>query len=228
MAEAGIADALRARYEIQRELGAGGMARVYLASDLRHERKVAIKILRPELAAVVGAERFVREIRTIATLQHPHILGLIDSGEVNGTAYYVMPLVEGESLRDRLQREKQLPIVDAVRIATEIAAALDYAHGQRLDPVGGLQHGVALGRELRCRVTRTPSCWELGGRLSPREEGRAGRISGPSGDGLSPAEGSARRHGGSQDVLCRGVLRRTHHAWPGICPAPRVRPAGQR
>ncbi|MBA2291747.1 MAG: protein kinase, partial [Gemmatimonadales bacterium] len=106
----------------------GGMATVYLAHDVKHDRKVAIKVLRPELAAVIGAERFLREIKTIATLQHPHILGLIDSGEVNGTAYYVMPYVEGESLRDRLQREKQLPINDAVRLATEVAGALDYAH----------------------------------------------------------------------------------------------------
>jgi eukaryotic-like serine/threonine-protein kinase len=120
--------ALADRYRIERELGQGGMATVYLAHDLRHERKVAIKVLRPDLAAVIGAERFVREIRTIAALQHPHILGLIDSGEVQGTAYYVMPFVEGESLRDRLVREKQLPVADAVRIATEIASALDYAH----------------------------------------------------------------------------------------------------
>ena len=102
--------ALADRYRIERELGAGGMATVYLAHDLRHDRKVAIKVLRPELAAVIGAGRFLREIKTIATLQHPHILGLIDSGEVNGTAYYVMPFVEGESLRDRLNREKQLPM----------------------------------------------------------------------------------------------------------------------
>ena len=89
--------ALADRYRIERELGQGGMATVYLAEDLQHDRKVAIKVLRPELAAVIGAERFLREIKTIATLQHPHILGLIDSGEVNGTAYYVMPFVEGES-----------------------------------------------------------------------------------------------------------------------------------
>ncbi|MEO8636585.1 MAG: protein kinase [Gemmatimonadales bacterium] len=120
--------ALADRYRLERELGAGGMATVYLAQDLKHDRKVAIKVLRPELAAVIGAERFLREIKTIATLQHPHILGLIDSGEVNGTAYYVMPFVEGESLRDRLNREKQLPVADAVRIATEVAGALDYAH----------------------------------------------------------------------------------------------------
>ena len=123
-----LATALADRYRIERELGQGGMATVYLAEDLKHGRKVAIKVLRPELAAVIGADRFVREIRTIAALQHPHILGLIDSGEVNGTAYYVMPFVEGESLRDRLHREKQLPIPDAIRIAGEAAAALDYAH----------------------------------------------------------------------------------------------------
>jgi len=120
--------ALADRYRLERELGQGGMATVFLAEDLRHDRKVAIKVLKPELAAVIGAERFLREIKTIAGLQHPHILGLIDSGEVDGTAFFVMPFVEGESLRDLLQREKQLPIADAVRIAGEVAAALDYAH----------------------------------------------------------------------------------------------------
>ena len=123
-----LSAALGDRYTIERELGQGGMATVYLAQDLKHGRKVAIKVLRPELAAVIGAERFVREIRTVAALQHPHILGLIDSGEVTGTAYYVMPFVEGESLRDRLNREKQLPIAAAMRVATEVAGALDYAH----------------------------------------------------------------------------------------------------
>src|SRR6187200_2322598 len=120
--------ALADRYRIQRELGEGGMATVYLAEDLKHDRRVAIKVLKPELAVVIGAARFLREIKTIAGLQHPHVLGLIDSGEVGGTAYYVMPFVEGESLRDRLVREKQLPIGDAVRIAEEVAGALDYAH----------------------------------------------------------------------------------------------------
>src|SRR3954454_9086002 len=104
------------------------MATVYQAQDLKHDRPVAIKVLKPELAAVIGADRFLREIKTIATLQHPHILGLIDSGEANGTAWYVMPFVEGESLRDRLRREHQLPVGDAVRLASEVAAALDYAH----------------------------------------------------------------------------------------------------
>jgi tRNA A-37 threonylcarbamoyl transferase component Bud32 len=123
-----LAAALADRYRMGRQLGQGGMAAVYVADDLKHGRRVAIKILLPEVAAAIGVERFVREIRTSATLQHPHILGLIDSGEANGTAYYVMPLVEGESLRDRLRREKQLPVADAVRIAGEVASALDYAH----------------------------------------------------------------------------------------------------
>jgi eukaryotic-like serine/threonine-protein kinase len=123
-----LRSALADRYRIERELGQGGMATVYLAHDLRHERKVAIKVLRPDLAAVIGAERFLREIKTIAHLQHPHILGLIDSGEIGGTAYYVMPFVEGESLRERIRREKQLPVAETVRIARDMAAALDYAH----------------------------------------------------------------------------------------------------
>jgi eukaryotic-like serine/threonine-protein kinase len=123
-----LAASLADRYLIEREMGQGGMATVYRAQDVKHDRAVAIKVVRPELAAVIGADRFVREIQTIAHLQHPHILGLIDSGEVDGTAYYVMPFVEGESLRDRLQREKQLPISDALRITTEVAGALDYAH----------------------------------------------------------------------------------------------------
>jgi len=123
-----LAAALADRYRIERELGAGGMATVYLAADLKHHRQVAIKVLRPELAAVIGAERFLAEITTTANLQHPHILPLHDSGTVEGTVFYVMPFVEGESLRDRLTREKQLPIADAVRIASEVAGALDYAH----------------------------------------------------------------------------------------------------
>jgi eukaryotic-like serine/threonine-protein kinase len=123
-----LAAALADRYRFERELGQGGMATVYLAQDLRHHRQVAIKLMRPELSAVIGAERFLSEIRTTANLQHPHILPLFDSGEVDGVLYYAMPFVEGESLRDRLTREKQLPVPDAIRIATEVAAALDYAH----------------------------------------------------------------------------------------------------
>ncbi len=123
-----LSAALADRYTIQRELGAGGMATVYLAEDVKHRRKVAVKVLRPELAAVIGAERFLHEIETTANLQHPHILPLHDSGTVDGTVFYVMPFVDGESLRDRLDREKQLPIADALRITKEIASALDYAH----------------------------------------------------------------------------------------------------
>jgi serine/threonine-protein kinase len=123
-----LAAALADRYRLERELGQGGMATVYLAEDLKHHRNVAVKVLRPELAAVIGAERFLSEIRTTANLQHPHILPLFDSGEADSFLFYVMPFVEGESLRDRLNREKQLPVADAVRIAAEIAGALDYAH----------------------------------------------------------------------------------------------------
>jgi serine/threonine-protein kinase len=120
--------ALEGRYEIERELGRGGMATVYLAQDSRHERQVAVKVLKPELAAVIGPERFLREIKVTASFTHPHILPLHDSGEADSLLYYVMPYAEGESLRDRLNREKQLSLVDALRIAREIADALDYAH----------------------------------------------------------------------------------------------------
>lgn len=120
--------ALSGRYAIERELGRGGMALVYLAQDLKHRRRVALKVLQPELATALGPERFLREIETAARLNHPHILPLHDSGEASGFLYYVMPYVEGESLRDRLNREPQLPIEDAVTIASEVASALSYAH----------------------------------------------------------------------------------------------------
>jgi eukaryotic-like serine/threonine-protein kinase len=122
--------ALGDRYEVERLVGEGGMATVFLAKDLRHGRKVAVKTLRAELAASIGADRFLREIRLAANLQHPNILGLYDSGEADGILYYVMPFIEGESLRARLDREQQLPIHDAVRISREAAEALAYAHGQ--------------------------------------------------------------------------------------------------
>jgi serine/threonine-protein kinase len=123
-----LSSALEERYAIERELGQGGMATVYLAQDLKHERKVAIKVLRPELSVSLGADRFLREIRVAANLQHPNILGLYDSGEANSLLYYVMPFIEGESLRDRLNREQQLPIHDALQITRESAEALAYAH----------------------------------------------------------------------------------------------------
>ena len=120
--------ALSRSYLVERDLGAGGMATVYLAHDLKHDRDVAIKVLHPDLGAALGSERFLSEIRTTARLQHPHILPLLDSGEADGLLYYVMPLVTGETLRSRLEREGQLPIEDALRVAREVADALEYAH----------------------------------------------------------------------------------------------------
>ncbi len=125
---ASLTAALADRYRIERELGAGGMATVYLADDLKHDRKVALKVLKPELAAVIGAERFVVEIKTTAALQHPHILPLFDSGTAEGFLFYVMPFIDGETLRTKLDREHQLGIEEAVKITTEVADALDYAH----------------------------------------------------------------------------------------------------
>ncbi|GMR14257.1 MAG: hypothetical protein BMS9Abin29_2501 [Gemmatimonadota bacterium] len=124
--------ALEGHYAIEREIGEGGMATVYLANDLRHERKVALKVLKPELAAVVGGDRFLAEIKTTANLQHPNILPLFDSGQADSFLYYVMPYVEGETLRGRLDRERQLPVDEAVRIATDLAEALDYAHRHKV------------------------------------------------------------------------------------------------
>jgi hypothetical protein len=137
-ATATLNTALSGRYEIERELGRGGMATVYLARDLRHDRRVAVKVLDPELGAILGVERFLSEIRVTANLQHPHLLPLFDSGAAGGLLYYVMPYVEGESLRARLDREKQLPVDEAVRLATAVLAALDYAH----------EHGV-VHRDLK-------------------------------------------------------------------------------
>jgi serine/threonine-protein kinase len=123
-----LTSALEDRYRIERELGAGGMATVYLAHDVKHDRNVALKVLKPELGAVLGSERFLSEIRVTANLQHPRILALYDSGEADGLLYYVMPYVEGESLRDKLDREKQLGIDEAIEITRSVASALDYAH----------------------------------------------------------------------------------------------------
>ncbi len=124
--------ALGDQYVVDRAVGQGGMAFVYLARDIKHERAVAIKVLKPELASTIGAERFLREIRVAAQLQHPNILGLYDSGAADGLLYYVMPFIEGESLRDRLSREHQLPIEDALRVVREAAEALQYAHEHKI------------------------------------------------------------------------------------------------
>ncbi len=121
--------ALEGRYRIERELGEGGMATVYLADDLKHERKVALKVLKPERAAVVGAERFLSEIKTTANLTHPQILPLFDSGEVDSFLFYVMPYVEGETLREKIEREKQLSVRDSVTIAQKVANALSTCGG---------------------------------------------------------------------------------------------------
>jgi serine/threonine-protein kinase len=127
-----LSTALADRYRIERRLGEGGMATVYLAQDSKHDRKVALKVLRPELAAVLGAERFVQEIKTTASLQHPNILPLFDSGEADSFLYYVMPFVEGETIRDKLNRETQFSVDEAVKIASDVADALDYAHRQNV------------------------------------------------------------------------------------------------
>jgi eukaryotic-like serine/threonine-protein kinase len=136
--EAQLRTALADRYAVEREIGAGGMATVYLARDLKHDRKVALKVLKAELGAVLGVERFLAEIKVTANLQHPNLLPLFDSGEANGLLFYVMPFIEGESLRERLRREKQLPIDEALRLTEAVAAALDYAH----------RHGV-IHRDLK-------------------------------------------------------------------------------
>ena len=138
VAASALADALRDRYRLERELGRGGMATVYLTHDIKHERLVALKVLHPELAAILGPERFLREIKLTARLQHPNILAVLDSGEAvvsrdprpTTLLWYTMPYVEGQSLRQRLVREPQLPLDDALRIAIEVADALGYAHRQ--------------------------------------------------------------------------------------------------
>ena len=122
--------ALEGRYSVERELGHGGMATVYLAEDIRHRRRVALKILRPDISATIGSDRFVREIEIVAGLSHPHILPLFDSGEADGLLFFVMPFASGESLRDRLLREGPLPVGEALRIARAAASALSYAHSQ--------------------------------------------------------------------------------------------------
>ncbi len=125
-----LKNALADRYTIESELGAGGMAIVYLAKDLKLDREVAIKVLRPELAAAMGMDRFVREVELTSQLEHPNILSIFDAGEADGFLYYVMPVVEGESLRDRLNRETQLPLDDAIQITKEVADALGHSHAK--------------------------------------------------------------------------------------------------
>src|ERR1044071_421932 len=127
-----LSSGLAGRYALERELGQGGMAVVFLALDLRHDRKVALKILRPEISVEVGAERFLREIKLAAGLNHPHILPIYAAGQAAGMLFYVMPNMEGRSLRERLDAEKQLPLEEALRITREVATALDYAHRNKV------------------------------------------------------------------------------------------------
>jgi serine/threonine-protein kinase len=177
--------ALADRYQIEREIGSGGMATVYLAQDLKHERQVAVKVLNPELAQSLGAERFLREIKTAAHLTHPHILPLFDSGEADGFLFYVMPFVKGESLRSRLTKEKQLPVEDAIQITREIADALAYAHeegvihrdvkpanimleaGHAVLADFGVAHAVAEAKDDR--ITRTGTSLGTPAYMSPEQ-----------------------------------------------------------
>jgi len=125
-----VTAALVGRYKVEKVIGEGGMATVYLATDQKHKRKVAVKVMRPELAATLGAERFLREVEIAGQLSHPHILPMYDSGESEGLLYYVMPFVPGETLREKLQRDGALPVEEALRLAREVAEALAYAHRQ--------------------------------------------------------------------------------------------------
>ena len=161
--------ALEGRYTIERELGEGGMATVYLADDLKHERKVALKVLKPELAAVVGAERFLAEIKTTANLTHPHILPLFDSGEADSFLFYVMPYVQEESLREKLDREKQLGVKDSVAITQKVANALDYAHGN------GIVHRDIKPGNILLSARGEPLIADFGIALAVAQAG-AGRI----------------------------------------------------
>jgi serine/threonine-protein kinase len=154
--------ALAGRYEVEREIGAGGMATVYLARDVRHERRVALKLLKPELGAVLGVDRFLAEIKVTANLQHPNLLPLFDSGEVDGLLFYVMPFVEGENLRQRINREKQLPVDEAV-VWAAVAAAVKHIGGiihRDLKPENILLHDGPANRRFRDRACREQGRWE--------------------------------------------------------------------
>ncbi|MFI5311011.1 MAG: protein kinase [Gemmatimonadales bacterium] len=189
-----LEQALTGRYTFERELGEGGMAVVFLAHDVRHDRSVALKVLRPEISAEIGAERFLREIKMAARLTHPHILPVHDSGEADGLLFYVMPNMEGRSLRELLQREKQLPLEDALRITREIASALDYAHRQQVihrdvKPENILMHeGAALvadfgiGKALSSgkQVTQTGMAVGTPAYMSPEQAGGEGDVDGRS------------------------------------------------
>jgi serine/threonine-protein kinase len=198
-----LQSALANRYTLERELGRGGMATVYLARDLRHKRPVALKVLHPELAFALGADRFLREIEVAANLTHPHILPLHDSGEVDSLLYYVMPYIEGESLRDRLRRETQLAVADAVRIAREVADALAYAHGQGVIHRDIKPENILLysGHALVADFGIARALWQAdAGRLT--ETGMAvGTVT-----YMSPEQGSGGQVDGRSDVYSLGCV----------------------
>ena len=189
-----LAAALSDRYRIERELGQGGMATVFLAEDLKHDRKVAIKVLHEDLGATLGPERFLAEIKTTAKLQHPHILTLLDSGstavgdEKGGLLYYVMPYVDGESLRDRLEREKQLPIDDAVRIAREIAEALGLARSLGIVHRDIKPENVLLDKQGRVKIADFGIAKIVGG---------TGQLLSRPADTLPPSDGERARETGA-------------------------------
>jgi eukaryotic-like serine/threonine-protein kinase len=191
-----LQNALASRYRIERELGRGGMATVYLAHDLRQERLVALKVIHPEVTATLGPERFLREIKLTANFRHPHILPLFDSGEAAGQLWYTMPYVEGESLRQRLLREKRIPLDEALRVAGDVLAALAYAHehgivhrdikpenillegGEAVLADFGIAHAVsAAGSE---RLTRTGLAVGTLAYMSPEQAGGQEAIDGRS------------------------------------------------
>ncbi len=224
--------ALADRYTTERELGAGGMATAYLAHDIKHDRDVAIKVLHPDLGVALGAERFLSEIRTTTRLQHPHILPLLDSGEADGLLYYVMPLGTGETLRTRLERERQLPVDDAVRIACEVADALSYAHGRAvihrdIKPANILlqdghalvaDFGIALAVQAAGgqRMTQTGPTVQAIARVLRRRVAYGGRAERTGTEALSGGRSNRRREGRDRRrQSCRRTLPAADEGCPG-------------
>ena len=181
--------ALESRYRVESEIGEGGMATVYLAHDERHNRNVALKVLKAELAAVVGAERFLAEIETTAKLTHPHILTLHDSGEADGFLYFVTPYIEGDTLRDKIDREKQLGIEEALKITEKVAAALDHAHKH------GVVHRDIKPGNILLNPEGEPTVADFGIALAVAQAGGRRAVSRRLQEACRPARGSSRSRG---------------------------------
>ena len=211
--------ALADHYRIERELGRGGMATVFLAQDLKHKRPVALKVLQPELAASLGAERFHREIEIAARLQHPHILTVLDSGEAAGQLWFTMANVEGESLRDRLRRERQLAREDALRIAVEAARALDYAHTHGVVHRGIKPENILLTRDGSTLVADFGIARALGGADGPQLTETGMAVGTPA--YMSPAQAAGDRRAALGRPAGEPVLG-------AIERQPQVRTAGRR